>query len=225
MANKLIPLGKFNSGVEALHAANRSGFTIANLQQFNKLLLGENRNTITIVSDQRCFSGHAYLQEKKNKAFGNFVETETIINGKKTPVIVAVRKDLVGMSDRVLFFRQGLLEGNELMPIRDSRGKPLEILEGGSEIFVNPSVPPKAVFARRRQGLEFFLDDKEALRLFTSDDAAFGLAARCRDFFGGRGVVAATSSGQSDTLSVFGYTLPVDSYSRLFAQKSSVAQG
>ncbi len=224
MANKFIHLGKFSHSIYALHAANRNRLTIAGLQDFNGLLLGENRNAFNAASDRRCFTGTAFLQEKKGKAFGNFVETEAIINGKKTPVIVSVRKDLAGMSDRVLLLRQGLLEGNELMPLADKHGKPLEVLEGGEDIFISPQSAPKAIFARRRQGLEFFLKDKEPLRLFTSDDAAFGLTARCRDFFGGRGVVAATSKQSSDQLFVFGYTIVEHPFSRL-SMPSLAAQG
>ena len=222
MANKFIHLGKFSHSIYALHAANRNRLTIAGLQDFNGLLLGENRNAFNAASDRRCFTGTAFLQEKKGKAFGNYVEAETVMGGNTTHVIVKVRKDLVGLSDRILFLRQGLFRETELMPLKDGKGAPLESLEGRKEIFVEPSSVHKAIFARRRQGLEFTLNDKEPLVLFTSDDAAFGLTARCRDFFGGRGVVAATVVPSSDQLFVFGYTLPIQSYFGISARKSAV---
>lgn len=206
MASNLSLLGKFCNGLEALHAANRGGFTIAGLQHFNRLLLGDGREFIGTINDQRCFTGTACLQEKKGKPFGNFVETETSINGEKKRVIVRVRKDLVGLPDRILLFRQGLLEGEELLPLQGRHGGALESPAGAEEIFVNPRVAPKAIFARRRYGLDFFIEG-EKLRLFTGDDAAFGLTVRGYDFCNRRGVIAGVPSDNGE-FAVFIMRLP-----------------
>ncbi len=207
MNQKMSTLGKFSSPVAALHKANRRRFEIADMQKYNQLLLGGNGAAAGTINDHRCFSGTAYLQERKGKAFGNFVETEAEINGERAQVIVKVRKDLAGLSDRILLFRHRFMEGNPLMPLQDRKGNELVALEGIAEVFVSPASAPKAVFARRRYGLDFFLDDRELLRLFTSDEAAFGLLARCLDFFGGRGAVGDPVGKSKETLAVFGKQL------------------
>jgi len=196
-------LGSFSNSLDALHKANKRGFSITNLSGWNRLLLDEGKKYLGTVNDSRAFAGNPYLQEGRGKPFGKTVELEITIGGEKKLFTVRVDRDFIGKIDKVLFFDQFSAFGRPLVRLLDGKGREIKDLRETDRIFAHCTKASYSVdVSKQRWGSDFSLEDGYLLRLFTTDNAAFGLPARCIHFFGGRGVVAGVPP--ADQLKVFG---------------------
>lgn len=189
MAGQLTSIGRFKSSVEALHAANKAHFCIAGIRRWNRLLI-ETKEYMDTVRDERGFVGSPCLQEAKGKPFGKFVETEISINSHKALLVAPVGREFIGRADLVLFCDHSFEGKIASMQLVDAQGKEIGQLDGQAVIFAKYNAAVYSVEAKERWGTDFSVGDGHALRLFTKDNAFFGLPVRCYDFCNRRGVVA-----------------------------------